>query len=195
MTHLTDQESMQIFPTTDKQSSSPPCLSGDFNPIVQLSYNEASFLFGVSVIQLKRLSNSKNIKSRIGLIKRDFFMSRILWNLEHEEHGLASILVLIGLGSICDHYGIFLYRPCQIKQRILPYCDYSVPDTMIHLAANNLILFFKAKDTVFGYCPVHCRSTSITIERAVGLIKQLNTTSLINQLTHTINNSSYDNRF
>jgi hypothetical protein len=108
---------------------------------------------------------------RIRTIKPELFTHELLFDLEQKE-GLPIRFAFIGLFTVCDREGRFLWRPRMLKSHILPYDDVDFERILNVLVTNSLLIRYEVDGKLFGCIPTWLRHQKIRPDEAKSVIPE-----------------------
>lgn len=101
-----------------------------------------------------------DIKQRIRTVKPSLFNHDSLFDAEHES-SLPVRLSFIGLFTVADREGRFVWNPRRLKPMILPYDEIDFSTVMDVLERYGFIKRYEVGNQIYGYIPTFLEHQSI----------------------------------
>jgi len=105
------------------------------------------------------------MKQRIRTIKPELFRHEVLYDLEVRV-GLPVRLGFIGLLTVCDREGRFLWRPRELKVMCMPYDEVDFGLVLGALEGVGMVVRYEVGGGVYGYVPSWGRHQAINVREA-----------------------------
>lgn len=94
--------------------------------------------------------------ARIRTVKPSLFSHEVLFDLE-QETGLPVRLAFIGLFTVADREGRFVWRPRTLKKDVLPHDDVDFSRVLDALATRGLVVKYRSGEEEYGYIPTFAK--------------------------------------
>lgn len=91
-----------------------------------------------------------NLVARIRTVKPEFFRHELLQDLGTEYPHLHPMLVFIGIWTISDREGRFIWKPRSLKLDILPFLEFSMEAALDLLCENGFIEKYEHGGATYG---------------------------------------------